>query len=86
MTTEYHAEHVGSLLRPPWLLEARESHAKGTLSSEALREAEDGPSLRTSPCRRKRACASSLTARRAGTPGGPASSRRSTGSSRPSGR
>ena len=23
MTTEYHAEHVGSLLRPPWLLEAR---------------------------------------------------------------
>jgi len=41
MTTEYHAEHVGSLLRPPWLLEARESHAKGTLSTEALREAED---------------------------------------------
>ena len=41
MTTEYHAEHVGSLLRPPWLLEARESHEKGTLSSEALREAED---------------------------------------------
>src|SRR5258707_13041406 len=41
MTTEYHAEHVGSLLRPPWLLEARESHAKGTLSSEALNEAED---------------------------------------------
>ena len=41
MTTEYHAEHVGSLLRPPWLLEARESYAKGTLSKEALREAED---------------------------------------------
>jgi 5-methyltetrahydropteroyltriglutamate--homocysteine methyltransferase len=41
MTTEYHAEHVGSLLRPPWLLEARESYAKGTLSAEALREAED---------------------------------------------
>ena len=41
MTTEYHAEHVGSLLRPPWLLEARESHAKGTLSSAELRAAED---------------------------------------------
>jgi 5-methyltetrahydropteroyltriglutamate--homocysteine methyltransferase len=41
MTTEYHAEHVGSLLRPPWLLEARESCDKGTLSKEALREAED---------------------------------------------
>jgi 5-methyltetrahydropteroyltriglutamate--homocysteine methyltransferase len=41
MTTEYHAEHVGSLLRPPWLLDARESQEKGTLSSEALREAED---------------------------------------------
>ena len=41
MTTEYHAEHVGSLLRPPWLLEARKSYAAGTLSSDALREAED---------------------------------------------
>ena len=41
MTAEYHAEHVGSLLRPPWLLEARESHEKGTLGEEALREAED---------------------------------------------
>jgi 5-methyltetrahydropteroyltriglutamate--homocysteine methyltransferase len=41
MTTEYHAEHVGSLLRPPWLLDARESHAKGTLSSAELRGAED---------------------------------------------
>jgi methionine synthase II (cobalamin-independent) len=41
MTTEYHAEHVGSLLRPPWLLEARDACAKGTLSTEALREAED---------------------------------------------
>ncbi len=41
MTTEYHAEHVGSLLRPPWLLKARESYARGMLSLEALREAED---------------------------------------------
>jgi 5-methyltetrahydropteroyltriglutamate--homocysteine methyltransferase len=41
MTTEYHAEHVGSLLRPPWLLEARESHAAGTLNADDLRAAED---------------------------------------------
>src|ERR1700742_4138101 len=41
MTTEYHAEHVGSLLRPPWLLEAREARVKGTLSAEDLRVAED---------------------------------------------
>ena len=41
MTTEYHAEHVGSLLRPPWLLEARDSYEKGTLGTEALRAAED---------------------------------------------
>jgi methionine synthase II (cobalamin-independent) len=41
MTTGYHAEHVGSLLRPSWLLAARKSHAEGTLSAEALRAAED---------------------------------------------
>jgi 5-methyltetrahydropteroyltriglutamate--homocysteine methyltransferase len=41
MATEYHAEHVGSLLRPPSLLQAREAHDKGELSTEALREAED---------------------------------------------
>ncbi len=41
MTTGYHAEHVGSLLRPPWLLRAREAHKKGTLTSEELREIED---------------------------------------------
>jgi 5-methyltetrahydropteroyltriglutamate--homocysteine methyltransferase len=41
MATEYHAEHVGSLLRPPWLLEAREAHEAGTLSIEELREVED---------------------------------------------
>jgi 5-methyltetrahydropteroyltriglutamate--homocysteine methyltransferase len=41
MTTQHHAEHVGSLLRPPWLFEAREAHEKGTLSDAGLREAED---------------------------------------------
>jgi 5-methyltetrahydropteroyltriglutamate--homocysteine methyltransferase len=41
MATEYHAEHVGSLLRPPWLLEAREAHENGTLPAQELREFED---------------------------------------------
>ncbi len=41
MATEYHAEHVGSLLRPPWLLEAREARARGQLSDAELAEAED---------------------------------------------
>jgi len=35
------AEHVGSLLRPPALQTARSQHAKGTLSSEELRQIED---------------------------------------------
>ena len=41
MTTQYHAEHVGSLLRPAWLLEAREAWQQGTLTAEELRDAED---------------------------------------------
>jgi 5-methyltetrahydropteroyltriglutamate--homocysteine methyltransferase len=35
------ADHVGSLLRPPALQEARTQHAAGTLSAEALRHIED---------------------------------------------
>ena len=41
MTTTHHAEHVGSLLRPQWLLGAREAREKGTLSTEELRTVED---------------------------------------------
>jgi 5-methyltetrahydropteroyltriglutamate--homocysteine methyltransferase len=41
MATEYHAEQVGSLLRPPWLLEAREARENGTLSKQELRQVED---------------------------------------------
>ena len=41
MATSYHAEHVGSLLRPPELLEARRAHAEGRVSDERLRELED---------------------------------------------
>jgi len=41
MTTRVRADQVGSLLRPPELLRAREAHAQGTLSKQQLRERED---------------------------------------------
>ena len=41
MAEVYRADHVGSLLRPPELLEARDSHEAGRLSLEQLREIED---------------------------------------------
>jgi len=41
MATDYHAEHVGSLLRQPWLLDARARHQQGELDEAGLREAED---------------------------------------------
>jgi 5-methyltetrahydropteroyltriglutamate--homocysteine methyltransferase len=41
MATEIHAEHVGSLLRPPWLTEARRQHKRGELTDEELRAEED---------------------------------------------
>jgi 5-methyltetrahydropteroyltriglutamate--homocysteine methyltransferase len=37
----YRADHVGSLLRPPDLLRAREDHAEGRIDDEALRAIED---------------------------------------------
>jgi 5-methyltetrahydropteroyltriglutamate--homocysteine methyltransferase len=37
----FRADHVGSLLRPKPLLEARERHAAGEIDADALREAED---------------------------------------------
>jgi 5-methyltetrahydropteroyltriglutamate--homocysteine methyltransferase len=37
----FRADHVGSLLRPPALLHAREEHAAGRLDDAALRAAED---------------------------------------------
>ena len=37
----FRADHVGSLLRPAALLEARRLHAEGTLSAEELKTAED---------------------------------------------
>jgi 5-methyltetrahydropteroyltriglutamate--homocysteine methyltransferase len=41
VATDIRAEHVGSLLRQPWLLEARGKHKSGTLSLEELRRVED---------------------------------------------
>src|SRR5919199_5931957 len=37
----FRADHVGSLLRPPELLDAREKHAAGQISDEELKAAED---------------------------------------------
>ncbi|HEY1966511.1 MAG TPA: 5-methyltetrahydropteroyltriglutamate--homocysteine S-methyltransferase [Pseudonocardia sp.] len=37
----FRADHVGSLLRPPGLLAARAEHARGELTAEGLRAAED---------------------------------------------
>jgi 5-methyltetrahydropteroyltriglutamate--homocysteine methyltransferase len=37
----FRADHVGSLLRPPELLRAREEFAAGRLAPEELRAAED---------------------------------------------
>ena len=41
MATTCHAEHVGSLLRPSWLLAARTADRQGALDGAALRAAED---------------------------------------------
>jgi len=41
MATDIHAEHVGSLLRQPWLLEARAAYRAGSISEGDLRAAED---------------------------------------------
>jgi 5-methyltetrahydropteroyltriglutamate--homocysteine methyltransferase len=41
MATDDHAEHVGSLLRQPWLLAARAEHRQGELTDAGLREVED---------------------------------------------
>src|SRR5262245_45391671 len=41
MTTPYRADQVGSLLRPPEVLEARTAHARHALSLDELRQVED---------------------------------------------
>jgi len=41
MVVTARVEHVGSLLRPPYLLEARQAHATGTLGAAAFKAVED---------------------------------------------
>jgi 5-methyltetrahydropteroyltriglutamate--homocysteine methyltransferase len=41
-TAPFRADHVGSLLRPPALLQARDEYAAGRMSADALRAVEDG--------------------------------------------
>jgi 5-methyltetrahydropteroyltriglutamate--homocysteine methyltransferase len=41
MATDIHAEHVGSLLRQPWLLTARADYQAGKITEGELRAAED---------------------------------------------
>src|SRR5579884_3247896 len=40
-TPPFRADHVGSLLRPPELLKARDAHAAGEIDAEQLRATED---------------------------------------------
>jgi methionine synthase II (cobalamin-independent) len=46
MASAYRADHVGSLLRPPELLEAREDFNAHRISAEQLRQAEDAAVLK----------------------------------------
>ena len=41
MPQPFRADHVGSLLRPPELLKARQDFAEKRITAEQLREAED---------------------------------------------
>jgi 5-methyltetrahydropteroyltriglutamate--homocysteine methyltransferase len=46
MPSPYRADHVGSLLRPPELLQARTDHSEGRITAEQLREVEDAAVLK----------------------------------------
>jgi 5-methyltetrahydropteroyltriglutamate--homocysteine methyltransferase len=46
MAAPYRADHVGSLLRPPELLQAREEHRLKHITADQLREAEDAAVLK----------------------------------------
>ncbi len=46
MAQRYRADHVGSLLRPPELLQAREDHRENRITAEQLREVEDAAVLK----------------------------------------
>src|SRR4029450_13357228 len=44
-TPPFRADHVGSLLRPPQVLKAREDRAAGRIDADALKEIEDAAIL-----------------------------------------
>src|SRR5919198_5788735 len=46
MPSAYRADHVGSLLRPPELLQARADFADNRITAEQLREAENAAALK----------------------------------------
>jgi 5-methyltetrahydropteroyltriglutamate--homocysteine methyltransferase len=58
----YRADHVGSLLRPPELIEARARRACGELSAKALRAVEDEAIRHVVRRQEKVGCAASPTA------------------------
>ena len=41
MAQDFRADHIGSLLRPPEVLEARAAHNEGRVTAEQLKEIED---------------------------------------------
>ena len=55
MATPYRADHVGSLLRPPELLEARSRYAAKEMSESELREVEDASVLQALEMQRQAA-------------------------------
>ena len=65
----FRADHVGSLLRPAALKEARAKRAKGEISAADLKAVEDREIERVIRSRRKSACRRSPTANSAA-PGG----------------
>ncbi|NBE98031.1 hypothetical protein FE391_19275 [Nonomuraea sp. KC401] len=70
-----HAEHVGGLLRPPELLEARQARERGELSAEDPAKLEDDAALAARPlpllCGPPGTTKVATTARRPGTFAGP---------------
>ena len=56
----FRADHVGSLLRPAWLLQLRQQHAAGRVSADELREAEDA-AIRRAVCQQENVGLESIT-------------------------
>ena len=81
MPTPYRTDHVGSMVRPERLLDARDAFTAGKLSREALTQVEDDCILEALALQKAPASASSPTARCAATPTPPTSTTPSRASS-----